>query len=203
MFKNQIEKVIDDVFGAIKDLWNNSLKPIFTGITDFLTGVFTGNWKKAWQGIQSIFSGIWEGIKTAFKLPINWIIDGINSFIRGINKIKIPDWVPAVGGKGFNIKEIPRLEKGGILEKGQVGLLEGNGAEAVVPLDRNQAWINAVAQDMQGAIGGNGSTKLLEAILEALLALDEGLVEKLTDAFGAMRFTINNREFGRMVKAVN
>ena len=203
VFKGVIGKVVDDVFGTIKNLWNNTLKPVFTGITTFLTGVFTGNWKKAWEGIKSIFSGIWEGIKTAFKLPINWIIDGINAFIRGINKIQIPDWVPLVGGKGFNIKEIPRLEKGGILEKGQVGLLEGNGAEAVVPLDQNQAWIKAVAQDMQGAMGGSGATKLLEAILEALNALDDGLVDKFVEAFGAMRFTINNREFGRMVKAVN
>lgn len=159
--------------------------------------------EKVVQPISNLFTNLWEGIKEAFKKPINWIIDGINSFIRGINKIKIPDWVPVVGGKGFNIKEIPRLEKGGILEKGQVGLLEGNGAEAVVPLDQNQAWIKAVAQDMQGAMGGSGATKLLEAILEVLNALDDGLVDKFVEAFGAMRFTINNREFGRMVKAVN
>ena len=43
--------------------------------------------------------------------------------------------------------KIPKLEKGGILKKGQVGFLEGNGAEAVVPLDRNKYWIKAVAKE--------------------------------------------------------
>lgn len=183
VFEKIIGPVIDDVFGAIKDLWNNSLKPVFTGITDFLTGVFTGNWEKAWNGIKNIFQGIWEGIKTAFKLPINWIIDGINTFIRGINKIKIPDWVPWVGGKGFHINEIPRLEKGGILEKGQVGLLEGNGAEAVVPLDRNQAWVNAVAKDMQAA-GIGGKSDVLEHYFQQLIDMLADYFPQLLEAAG-------------------
>ncbi len=173
VFNNIIAPVVKTAFGAIKDLWNNSLKPIFQGILNFITGVFTGNWRKAWDGIKSIFSGIWEGIKTAFKLPINWIIDGINAFIRGINKIKIPEWVPVVGGKGFNIKEIPKLETGGILERGQVGLLEGNGAEAVVPLEKNKKWISAVAEDMNNATGGSGSqvVAILSDILDVVAEL--------------------------------
>ncbi len=44
---------------------------------------------------------------------------------------------------------LPRLEKGAVLEKGQVGLLEGSGAEAVVPLERNKHWIKAVANEMK------------------------------------------------------
>lgn len=47
-----------------------------------------------------------------FKTPINAIINGINSFIRGVNRIKIPDWVPAIGGRGISIREIPRLKVG-------------------------------------------------------------------------------------------
>lgn len=183
VFEGVVGKVIDDVFGTIVDLWNNTLKPVFTGITDFLTGVFTGNWEQAWNGIKNIFEGIWEGIKTAFKLPINWIIDGINAFIRGINKIKIPDWVPVVGGKGFHINEIPRLEQGGILEKGQVGLLEGNGAEAVVPLDQNQAWINAVARDMKAA-GIGGQSEVLTHYFQQLLDMLADYFPQLLNAAG-------------------
>ena len=51
-------------------------------------------------------------IAEIFKAPINFIISGINVFIRGLNKIKIPNWVPVVGGKGINIKEIPKLRIG-------------------------------------------------------------------------------------------
>ncbi len=157
------------VLGAV-----NTIKGVFSGLIQFIKGVFTGDWKSAWEGVKKIFSSIWEGIKTAFKAPINWIIDGINSFIRGVNRIKVPDWVPIVGGKGFSIKEIPRLAAGGVLEKGQTGFLEGNGAEAVVPLENNRKWIHNVAQDMQRA--GIGAD---DKVLAILLRMKE-LLEQLT-----------------------
>ena len=90
----------------------DSVKQVLDGIIQFITGVFNGDWGRAWEGIKSVFSGIVSGIANIFKQPINTIIDGINSFIRGVNKIKIPDWVPLVGGKGFNISTIPRLKVG-------------------------------------------------------------------------------------------
>lgn len=111
--------VMADVVGGILDgfltdataVFNN-LQQIFQGVIDFIGGVFTGDWSRVWEGVKSIFSGICDAIGNIFKRPINFIIDGINGFIRGLNKIKIPDWVPLVGGKGFNISEIPRLKVG-------------------------------------------------------------------------------------------
>lgn len=103
-----------------------------------------------------------------FKNMLNKIIGGINTIIDGLNGVSfnIPDWVPVVGGKrfgGFGLGRIPTLQEGGILPRGKWGLLEGNGAEAVVPLDQNKTWIAAVAADMvealsmkQGAIMGGG-----------------------------------------------
>lgn len=90
----------------------NTIKNVLKGLITFVTCVFKGDWKGAWEAVKSIFSSIWEGIKNAFKLPVNWIIDGINKFLGGINGIKIPDWVPLVGGKSFSIPLIPRLKKG-------------------------------------------------------------------------------------------
>lgn len=98
-------------FDGIKNTFETA-KKVFTGIIDFVKKVFKGDWKGAWEAVKQIFDDIWSGIKKAFKIPINFIIDGINAFIRGINKIKIPDWVPAVGGKEFNLKEIKRLRVG-------------------------------------------------------------------------------------------
>ena len=158
--------VLSGTFNAALSLvlgYVHTMEGVFSGLIQFIKGVFTGDWKSAWEGVKKIFSSIWEGIKTAFKAPINWIIDGINSFIRGVNRIKIPDWVPIVGGSGFSIREIPRLAAGGVLEKGQTGFLEGNGAEAVVPLENNRKWIHSVARDMQGA--GIGSDDKVVAIL--------------------------------------
>lgn len=169
----RVSGILSGTFNAAVELVLNSVKTIkgaFSRLVTFISGVFSGDWKKAWEGVKQIFSSVFEGIKNAFKAPINWIIDGINSFIRGLNKLKIPDWVPVVGGKGFSIGTIPRLATGGVLEKGQTGYLEGTGAEAVVPLENNRKWIHAVAQDMQAAgIGGSDkATDLLAAILDVL-----------------------------------
>lgn len=108
--------IISGVFGTAVAFISDSVKSAFkilNGIIDFITGVFTGNWKKAWNGVKNIFKGIIDGLTNIFKTPINFIIDGINAFIKGLNKIKIPDWVPVVGGKGFNINTIPKLAQGG------------------------------------------------------------------------------------------
>ena len=170
MLKNTVKGAIDIIMNKI-----NMIKGVFSGLIQFIKGVFTGNWRSAWEGVKKIFSNIWEGIKNVFRLPINWIIDGLNKFIKSLNKIKIPNWVPGVGGKGINLKEIPHLETGAVLEKGQTGLLEGNGAEAVVPLDKNKKWISAVASDMDTAIGGSGS-KRIEALLIDILNIVEQLL---------------------------
>lgn len=99
-----IVKTISDKIETITDVINS--------VVEFIKNVFTGNWEEAWENVAEIFSSIIEGIGSFFKTPINWVIDGINGFIKGINKIKIPDWVPLVGGKGFNIPTIPRLRVG-------------------------------------------------------------------------------------------
>lgn len=103
--------VVSDVFGSIIG--------ILGGIIDFITGIFTGNWEKAWNGVKDIFKNIVDGLVGIFKFPINLIIDGINSFISGLNKVKIPDWVPLVGGKGIDIPKIPKLAQGGYFPANQ------------------------------------------------------------------------------------
>ena len=204
VFTGTIVPLINTVFNHIKNLWNTVLKPVFTGITDFLTGVFTLNWQKAWQGIQNILKGILNGILTGIETMINGGIDAINGLIEGLNKL-----VSTAGkllGLSFNLPSIPhvnipKLEEGGILEKGQVGLLEGNGAEAVVPLDRNRAWISAVAEDMAGAgIGGN--SEQAQRIIDLLESLIEMLPDTMKEAFSAMKIEFEKREVARMVKAV-
>lgn len=107
--------ILSNTFGAAFSALSpiiNGLKTMLSGIINFITGIFTGNWKKAWEGVKSIFSGIISTIASIFKAPINFIIDGINVFIKGLNKLKIPDWVPGVGGKGLNISLLKKLRVG-------------------------------------------------------------------------------------------
>lgn len=100
--------------GMLKTAKNNigNITNIFRNIIDFIKNVFTGNWKAAWENVKDIFKSIVDGLGNTFKAPLNFIIDGINGFLGGLNNIKIPDWVLGVGGKGFNIPKIPRLKVG-------------------------------------------------------------------------------------------
>lgn len=105
--------VIEAVFGFIGELWETSLKPIFMGIIDFLTNVFSGNWEGAFNALVDIVKSIWTGLVEIIKLPLNGIISLINSVFSAIGTIKIPDWVPFVGGSTFSLPQIPMLANGG------------------------------------------------------------------------------------------
>lgn len=136
---------VSNVFGGIVANFENFFnagKRIFNGLIDFIGGVFTGNWSRAWQGLVDIFGGIFDGIVAVGKAPINAMIGLINGFIGGLNNIKIPKWVPGIGGKSFSISKIPYLAQGGHLINGQaiVGeagpelLTAKNGKTTVTPL---------------------------------------------------------------------
>ena len=100
-----------NVFSTIGSIVSG-LASVLSGLIQFITGVFSGNWAQAWEGIKSVFSGVWEALTGIAKGVINSIINVINGAISGLNSIKIPDWVPVVGGKGVNIPTIPTFARG-------------------------------------------------------------------------------------------
>ena len=123
-----------------KEIWN-SIKTTFTTVTDSLKATF--------ETVKSTILGIWDGLTSGIKSSINTIIGAINSFIRGINAIKIE--IPGIGKKTVagvtvfpgwgglslglpNIPEIPTLAKGGIVNRPTLAMLGESGPEAVVPL---------------------------------------------------------------------
>lgn len=134
-------QVAFSVAGEWVSFLGNTISSIFDGvmttlggILDFITGVFTGNWSKAWEGVKSIFSGVFNSFATLCKTPLNAVISLINGAIKGINKISvdIPDWVPGGGGKlGFNIPTIPTLAKGTENWKGGIVQISEKGGEIV------------------------------------------------------------------------
>ena len=136
---------ISNIFGGIIQNFQNFFdagKRIFTGFIDFITGIFTGDWERAWNGVVNIFAGIFDGIAAMAKAPFNGMIGLINGFLGGLNNIKIPKWVPGVGGKSFSISTLPYLADGGHVLNGQaiVGeagpelLTNKNGKTTVTPL---------------------------------------------------------------------
>lgn len=136
---NNIKSTVSDVFNGIWYKVQGVMDNVGNKISNVLQGI-----QNSWSGLKGFVSGVFGGIEGAVsslvgsvKGMVNGVIGGINGAIGIINKIP-----------GVHIGKIPRLERGGVLKRGQIGLLEGNGAEAVVPLEKNKAWIRAVAKDM-------------------------------------------------------
>lgn len=110
-----VAEIFANVLGtALQSIANivSSVMQVFQGLIDFITGVFTGNWSQAWEGIKSIFSGAVGGLGEIIKAPLRAVVSAVNTVIGGLNKLKIPDWVPGLGGKGINIPLIPGFAKG-------------------------------------------------------------------------------------------
>lgn len=196
--------VFSGILGTVTDVIGN-VTNILRDIVDFIKNVFTGNWQGAWQNIVDIFENIVSAIGSIFKAPLNTLIDGINGFINGLNGIEIPEWVPVVGGKGFNIPNIPRLKVGmdyvpsdmfpAYLDKGEWVLTKEEadylrsfgGLEGMADrLDRaSQEAINVTVQ------GGTeiDYKKLGNAVVDAIVRSGIGI-------------KYDNRVFGRIVKDV-
>lgn len=149
-FSNFLEKVFrvnfEKTFGLVgmyMESWGktlkdivDSVKQIFQGIIDFVTGVFSSNWRQAWNGVKEIFSGVWGAFAGIVKSPINAIIGFINQLLYAVERmqhgianalnaisIDLPGWVQALTGYssfGFNIgyistPRIPYLAQGAVI----------------------------------------------------------------------------------------
>lgn len=105
---------------------------VFEGIITFLTGVFEGDWEKAWNGIVQAVGSIFGTLESLVKTPINAVINLVNKAIGAINKISV-DLPSAVGGGhiGFNIPTIPTLAKGTDYWQGGIVQISEKGGEIV------------------------------------------------------------------------
>jgi len=149
----------------VSTIWTNIVKSVqgawgtivswFGGAFASFGKFFDGFWKGLVDGVGKVFAGIVNFVKA----PMNAILDAINSAIKIINnmKIKVPDWVPGIGGQtwGFNIPTIPRLADGGFVTGPTMALIGEAGPEVVTPLKDFER--------MMGMTGGNGNTIVYNA----------------------------------------
>lgn len=147
MVKNIISHVID----------------ILSGLINFVTGVFTGNWKQAWEGVKDVLMGILNVIIDKAEGSINRIIGALNAL-----SFDVPDWIPewAGGGKhfGFDITPIslPRLASGTVVPRQSrefAAILGDNNreTEVVSPLSTmKQAMIEAIQESGIGSQSNSG-----------------------------------------------
>ena len=186
--KNPALAAIFETIGKLFSDQYNAWKKILSGLITFLTGVFTGDWKKAWNGVLDILKGVWNLIVGTIEGAINFIIDGINLLISAMNTlhIDIPDWVPKYGGGKFGINiplvsrvALPRLASG-----------------AVIPPNRE---FMAVLGDQKS--GTNIETPLSTMVQAFKQAMNE------TGVAGSRQMTVifqlDRRELGRTIYQLN
>ena len=202
-------------------IWSK-IKGVFGSVNSWFRGKFQSAWsaiKSVFSGWGSFFGGLWTKIKSKFssigtslgtsmgnavKSGMNRVISTIQSTInKGIglinSAIRLANKLPGINVGTVPTLSLPRLAKGGVLEKGQIGLLEGSGAEAVVPLEKNRAWLSRVAEDLNELQKTNQPVnndrvtaqlnkviELLEKLLGLNIYLDSGaLVGELAPAMDA------------------
>ena len=172
--KNPALAAIFETIGKLFSDQYNAWKKILSGLITFLTGVFTGDWKKAWNGVLDILKGVWNLIVGTVEGAINFIIDGINLLISALNKIhfEAPDWVPLVGGKSFGINitpvsrvSLPRLASGAVIPPNREFMAvlgdQKSGTNIETPLS---TMVQAFKQAMNetGGAGGRQMTVILQ-----------------------------------------
>ena len=170
-----IIQTVGRAVGGIIDIIND-LITIIKGIVRFVSGVFTRNWGEAWEGVKTIFKGVWDTLVDIVRFPINCIIglingltsaieDAVNFIIDSLNTLswEIPDWVPFIGGEEFgfdfeniNIPSIPYLAKGTVVPAnfGEFLAVLGDNkreSEVVSPL-------STIKQAVKEALGENGGS---------------------------------------------
>lgn len=171
------QSAVDGVINAWTPVVNffvnivKGIKRAFNVVPNFFKNQFVNAWdnvKKAFSSVGSFFGGIWNTIKSkftdigtkvgeaiggAFKTAINAVIGtvegAINTIPNAINgAIDLINKLPGVSISKISTVSLPRLAQGGVLKKGQIGFLEGDGDEAVVPLSKNTEWLDKVADKL-------------------------------------------------------
>ena len=223
----KVQKAGKDAMESIKKWFSDAYKSVTKTFSN-IGSWFRDTFQTAWKNIKSVFSSwgsffgdLWTKIKNKFSsigsalgtAMGNAVKSGLNRVIatveRAINKgiglingaINLANKLPGVNVGKLAEVSLPRLARGGVLEKGQVGILEGSGAEAVVPLEHNKAWLSRVAQDLYEIQVQRGSFQ--NGNDPRLLSLLTHISEQL-DKLAEMRIYLNSGALvGELVPAID
>ena len=200
----QVQKAGQDAMKNVQKWFSNAYKSItrtFSNIGSWFGSKFRSAWnsiKNAFSSWGSFFSGLWGKVKSKFgsigssigtamgnavKNGMNGALSKVESAInKGIglinSAIRLANKLPGINVGTVGKINLPRLAKGGVLERGQVGILEGSGAEAVVPLENNKAWLSRLAVELD-QIQSQKPQKIandrMETLMEHIIVLLEGM----------------------------
>ena len=190
---DKLGEIVLNAFDMLSDVIGGILRSL-GGVIDFVVGVFTGDWERAWQGIADIFGGIWDGIVGILRVPVNAIIDIINKLVSAVasgvngiadmlNSISIPEEIPIVGGLSFNLPNwtpnpIPHLAQGAYVKANtpQLAMIGDNlhQGELVAPENKLQAMVNTAVATVAGS-GGVSRAELESIVNNAVMRIVAGL----------------------------
>lgn len=167
--------------GNLEEFCQNFKENILGGLIDFITGVFTGDWTKAWEGIKKVFKGIWNGIVMILESAVNLIIKGVNWLIGKLNSLLenslLAKGLDLIGIEFRGIPQIPevhipRLAQGAVIPPNREFMAvlgdQKSGTNIETPLATMvQAFKQALAESGYG--GSN----------EAVLVLDKEVLGKV------------------------
>lgn len=187
-----VKELVTGLFDGISETVTNTvdgIRQVFSGLVEFVSGVLTGDWDRAWEGIKDIFKGVWNANISTLEGAANLIIDGLNWVLKKINgiSIKIPDWVPGVGGSYFGPSislldrvELPRLAQGAVIPPNREFLAvlgdQKRGTNIEAPLSTIQEAVAIVMEDMTNGMmaGFEATVGVLQEILEAVYGIEIG-----------------------------
>ena len=145
--------------------WTNAfnlIRSVIAGVVAFITGPVAS----AFRGLKSVGAGLYDALSGPFtalknvaRSTFNFIADAWNNTVGKI-KFTIPDWVPLLGGKTFDVPDIPKLAKGGIVTRPTIAMIGEAGPEAVIPLSRAGRPANIGSGVTGGTINVHIETKV-------------------------------------------
>lgn len=180
IFGDELGGAINDFMFFAKQSWD-ALKKILDGVIDFVRGVFTGDWERAWNGVKQIFAGIFDGLAMILKAPLNAVIGLINGAISGINwVIKSVNKIPGVGDIP-TIGKIAYLAKGGVLTQGSA--IVGEAGPELLTMSGNRAIVQPLtSQTTSNQYLGGLTINVYGAPGQDINELADIISEKISDA---------------------
>lgn len=169
-FFDGVSVIIDGVLG------------VFEGVITFLTGVFQGNWEKAWNGIVQAVGSIFGTLESLVKTPLNAVINLVNKAIGAINKISV-DLPSAVGGGhiGFNIPTIPTLAKGTDYWQGGIVQISEKGGEIVDLPSGSRVYPHDKSVQMARQDGRKNYSIAIAKLADSIVVREETDIDKIAE----------------------
>ena len=169
-FFDDVSVIIDGVLG------------VFEGVITFLTGVFQGNWEKAWNGIVQAVGSIFGTLESLVKTPLNVVLNLVNKAIGAINKISV-DLPSAVGGGhiGFNIPTIPTLAKGTDYWQGGIVQISEKGGEIVDLPSGSRVYPHDKSVQMARQDGRKNYSIAIAKLADSIVVREETDIDKIAE----------------------